>query len=180
MHSPFKFFIFVMRILFFADLIPSDISYSFEVFKNSLDVHLPFHSFLSLMHLFMHLLTSFSLCFSSLGVFLLSSMSLRISASSIDKSSITFAAADVVARFIIVVSDFAHVAAGMKHDRTCLFTLMWESCTKVFISIAVRMFFIFLCFCRTCFFLVYFSFDEVRALLRQSLPCQLVAAAAAA
>ena len=32
----------------------------------------------------MHLLTSFSLCFSSLGVFLLSSMSLRISASLID------------------------------------------------------------------------------------------------
>ena len=27
-----------------------DISYSFEVFKNSLDIHLPFHSFLSLIH----------------------------------------------------------------------------------------------------------------------------------
>ena len=112
----------------------------------------------------MHLLTSFSRCFSSLGVLLLSSMSLRISASLIDKSSLTFASADAVARasFIIVIFDFAHVAAGMEHDRTCLFTLMWKSCTKVFFSIVIRMFFI------------------LRALFRQSLPCQHVAAAAAA
>ena len=46
----------------------------------------------------MHLLTSFSRCLSSLGVFLLSSMSLRISASLIDKSSLTFASADAVAQ----------------------------------------------------------------------------------
>ena len=83
-------------------------------------------------------------------------------------------------RFIVDVLELARVAAGMKHDRTCLFTLMWESCTKVFVSITVRMFFIFLCCCRTFFFLVYFSFDQVRALFLQSLPSQLVAAAAAA
>ena len=46
---------------------------------------------------FKHLLTSFSLCFSPLGVFLLSSMSLRISASLTKMSSLTFAAADTVA-----------------------------------------------------------------------------------
>ena len=46
----------------------------------------------------MHLLTSFSLCFSPLGVSLLSSMSLRISASLTKMSSLTFAAADAVAR----------------------------------------------------------------------------------
>ena len=57
---------------------------------------------------------------------------------------------------------------------------MWESCTKMLVSVAVRMVFTFLCCCRTCFFLVFFSFDQVRALFRQSFPCQLVAAAGAA
>ena len=60
------------------------------------------------------------------------------------------------ARFIIVIFIFARVAAGMKHDGTCLFTLMWKSCTKVFFSIVSKMFFIW------------------RALFRQSLPCHLV------
>ena len=103
MHSPLSFFIFCDENSLLCGFDSRDISYSFEVFKNSLDVHLPFHSFLSLMHLFMHLLTSFSLCFSSLGVFLLSSMSLRISAYLIDKSSITFAAADVVTRASVLL-----------------------------------------------------------------------------
>ena len=58
------------------------------------------------------------------------------------------------ARFIIVVLDFARVAAGMEHDRTCLFILMWKSCTKVFFSFVFRMFF------------------TLRALFRQSLPCR--------
>ena len=86
-----------MITLFFFGFGYRDISYSFEVFKNSLDVHLPFH-FLSLMHLFMHLFTSFSLCVSPLGVLLLSSMSHRISEFLSNMSSLTFAAADVVAR----------------------------------------------------------------------------------
>ena len=50
----------------------------------------------------------------------------------------------------------------MEHDRTCLFILMWKLCTKVFFSFVFRMFF------------------TLRALFRQSLPCQHVAAAAAA
>ena len=48
------------------------------------------------MHFLKHLLRFSSRCFSSLGLLLLSSMSLKISASSFGKSSLTFAAADVV------------------------------------------------------------------------------------
>ena len=48
------------------------------------------------------------------------------------------------ARFIIVVSFFDRVGARM-----------WESCTKMLVSIAVRMFFIFLCCCPTSFFLFF-------------------------
>ena len=59
-------------------------------------------------------------------------------------------------------------------------TRMWESCTKMLVSVAVRMFFTFHCCCRTCFFLMFCSFDQVRPMFRQSLSCQLVAAAAAA
>ena len=84
MHSPFSFFIFVMRTL------------TFELFKDSFNVLLSFHSFFSLMFFFMFLLRSFSRCFSSLGMLLLSSMSLRISASLSRHSSFFFAAADVV------------------------------------------------------------------------------------
>ena len=47
---------------------------------------------------FMHLLNSFSRCFSSLGVLLLTSMNLRISASLVDKSSLFLAAAHAVTR----------------------------------------------------------------------------------
>ena len=60
-------------------LIPGMFLTPFEVFECSLDVLLSCH-FLSLIH-FLHLLISFSCCFSSLGVLLLSSMSLRISTS---------------------------------------------------------------------------------------------------
>ena len=49
--------------------------------------------FLSLIHFFIRLLTSFRRCFSSLGVILLSTMSLRISTSSFDISSVSFGAA---------------------------------------------------------------------------------------
>ena len=52
-----------------------------------------FTLFLSLTHFLMHLLNSFSRCFPSLGVLLLSSMSLRISASFLEISSVSFAAA---------------------------------------------------------------------------------------
>ena len=70
-----------------------DVLYTFEVFKYSLDVLLPSHPFLSLIHFLMLLLSSFTRCFTSLGVFLLSSMSLRISTSSFETSSVSFAAA---------------------------------------------------------------------------------------
>ena len=46
----------------------------------------------------MHLLRSFSRCFSSLGVLLFSSMSLRILASLSRNYSLSFAAADVITR----------------------------------------------------------------------------------
>ena len=65
--------------------------------KSSRMINLLFQ-FLSLTHFLIHLLTSFRQCFSSLGVFLLSSLSLRISASLTKMSSLTFAAADAVAR----------------------------------------------------------------------------------
>ena len=84
----------------------------------------------------MHLFTSFSRCFSSLGVLLLSSMSLRISASFDRQIFAHFCCCRCHhARFIIVVLDTVRVAAGVEHDRTCLFTLMWKSCTKVFFSL---------------------------------------------
>ena len=66
------------------------------------------------------------------------------------------------ARFIIVVLDLARVAAGMEHDRTCLFILMRNLCTKMFFRIVFRM------------------FITLWTLFRQSLSCQHVAAAAAA
>ena len=76
MHPPFSIFLCdEYSLLCGSD--SRDISYSFEVLKKSLDVHLPFHSFLSLMHLFMHVLTSASLT---------------------KMSSLPFAAADAVAR----------------------------------------------------------------------------------
>ena len=96
MHSPLSFFIFVMSTLFFAVLIPGIISDTFGLFKDSLNALLSLHSFLFSDAFFMFLLRSFSRCFSSLGVLLLSSMSLRISASLSRNSSLSFAAADVV------------------------------------------------------------------------------------
>ena len=83
-------------------------------------------------------------------------------------------------RFIIVVSDFAHVPAEVKHDRTCLFNRMKESCTKMLSRVAVGRFFIFLCCCQTCFFFIFCSFGQVWALFRQSLPCLLAVSAAVA
>ena len=78
----------------------------------------------SLMHFF--LLNSFSRCFPSLGVLLLSSMSLGISASLVDKSSLTFAAADAITRASLLsfLISLALLLAGMEHDRTCLFILL--------------------------------------------------------
>ena len=96
------------------------------------------------MHLFLHLLTSFSLCFSPLGVFLLSSMSPRISASLIDKSSITFAAADAVAR-----------ASLLLFLISLALLLEWNTTERASI---------FLCCCQTCFFFIFCSFDQVWAL----------------
>ena len=95
---PFSFFIFVMSTLFFADLIP-------VIFRTTLNSSRILWMSCCLCILFFfsdtffkHLLTFFSRCFSSLDVLLLSSMSLRISASLIDKSSRTFAAADAITR----------------------------------------------------------------------------------
>ena len=126
-----------MSTLFFADLIPGIFRTplkSSRILWMSCCLFILFFSDT----FFMHLLTSFSRCFSSLGVLLLSSMSLRISASLIDKSSTHFCCCRCHhARFIIVVLDFARVAAGMEHDRTCLFILMWNCaprCTSVLCS----------------------------------------------
>ena len=85
MHSPFSFFIFVMRTLLLCCFDSRNISDTFELFKDSFNVLLSFHFFL-------FLLRSFSRCFSSLGMLLFSSMSLRISASLSRHSSFFFAA----------------------------------------------------------------------------------------
>ena len=151
-----------MSTLFFADLIK-------RIFRTPLKSSrilwmscCLFILFFSLI-LFFHLLTSFNRCFSSLSVLLLSSMSFRISASLINKSSLNFAAADAITRAsLFFVLDLGRVAAGMEHDRTCLFMLLWKLRTKMFFRFVYRMFF------------------TLRALFRQSLPCQHVAAAAAA
>ena len=96
MHSPFVILYFCDEYSLLCCFDPRDISDTFELFKDSLNVLLSLHSFFSLMHVFVLLLRSFSRCFSSLGVLLLSSMSLRISASLSRNSSLSFAAADVV------------------------------------------------------------------------------------
>ena len=101
----FTFFVlyFVMRTLFFAVLIPGIFRTPLNSFKYSLNVMMSFQSFFSLIHFF--LLSSFNRCLSSLGIFLLSSMSLRISASLSTHSSFFFAAAYVVScislRFVL-------------------------------------------------------------------------------
>ena len=64
--------------------------------------------------------------------------------------------------FFVVVLEHARASAAMEHDRTCLFDLMWNLCTKMFFWIAFRM------------------LITKWAMFRQSLPCPQVAAAAAA
>ena len=95
---PFVVFIFVMSTLFFADLIPGIFRTPLKSSRILWMSCCHFILFFPLIHFFMHLLTSASRCFSSLCVLLLSSMSRRISASLSDKSSLTFAAADVITR----------------------------------------------------------------------------------
>ena len=91
------------------------------------------------MHFFVLLFRSFSRCFSSLGMLLLSSISLRISASLSRHSSFSFAAADVVACISLVVLGHARASAVMEHDRTCLFDLVCDLCIKMFFWITFRM-----------------------------------------
>ena len=152
-----------MSTLFFADLIPGIFRYSFEVFKNSLDVLLSCHSFFfsdtffpALAHFFQSLFL-FSGCTSPL---LDESQDFSIFERQIFAHFCCCRCHH--ARFIVVVLDLARVAAGMEHDRTCLFILMWKLCTKMFFRFVFRMFF------------------TLRALFRQSLLCLHVAAAAAA
>ena len=91
---------FVMNTLFFAVLIPV---FFRTPLNSSRILWMSCCLFIfSLMHFFMRLLRSFSLCFSSLGVLLLSSMSLRISASLSRNYSLPFAAADVVTRTSLI------------------------------------------------------------------------------
>ena len=73
-----------------------DISDTFEFFKYSFNVIMSFHSFFFSDTFFFFLLSSLNRFLSSLGIFLLSSMSLRISTSLSTHSSFFFAAADVV------------------------------------------------------------------------------------
>ena len=57
------------------------------------------------------------------------------------------------ARFFVVVLELARVAAGMEHDRTCLFILMRNLCDRMF------------------FWIVFKMIITVWALFLQSLPC---------
>ena len=109
----------------------------------------------------MLLLRSFSRCLSSLGMLLLSSMTLTISASLSMHSSFFFCCCRRGRLyFFAVVLEHARASAVMEHDRTCLFDLMWNLCTKMFFWIAFRM------------------LITEWALFRQSLPYPQVAAAA--
>ena len=107
-----------------------DVLYTFEVYKYSLDVLLSFHSFLSLRHFFAFA-HFFRRCFPSLGVFLLSSMSLRISTSSFHTSSSLFCCC-CLACFFIVFFFLVHVSSDMHHDRTCCFIRMYASRVMLF------------------------------------------------
>ena len=163
MHSPFSFFIFVMSTLFFAVLI-------LGIFRTPLNSSrilsmscCLFILFLFSDTFFMFLLRSFRRCCSSLGMLLLSSMSLRISASQSRQFFILFCCCKRGHLcFFVVVLEHARASAVMEHDRTCLFDLMWNLCTKMFFWIAFRM------------------IITEWALFRQSHPCPQVAAAAAA
>ena len=68
MHSPLSFFIFVMSTLFLAVLIPRDISDTFELFKDALNVLLSLHSFFFSDAFFMLLLRSLQVVVSLLWV----------------------------------------------------------------------------------------------------------------
>ena len=130
MVSPFSFFILVMSTLFFADLIPGMF---FTPLKSSSILWMSCCLFIlfCLWYIFMHLLTSFRRCFSSLGVLLLSSMSLRISTSYFEISSSLFCCWCLTC-FFTVFFFLAHVVADTWHDRTCLFVRMWASCVMLF------------------------------------------------
>ena len=92
MHSPLSFFIFVMNTFFFADLIPG--IFRTPLKSSSLFIFLSLILFFALAHFFQSLFLFFGCISPLLG----ESVSLRISASLIDNSSLTFAAADAVAR----------------------------------------------------------------------------------
>ena len=100
--------LFLCRVLSSLLFWSRDISDTFELFKDSLNALLSLHSFFS-DAFFRLLLRFFSRCFSSLGVLLLSSMSLRISASLSRNSSLSFAAADVAtcASLLSLLNSFA-------------------------------------------------------------------------
>ena len=140
-----------------------DTSDTFELFKDSFNVLLSFHSFFSLTHFFKFLLRSFNRCLSSLGMFLLSSMSLRISASLSTHSSFFFAAADVVSCIsLLSFLNTLELRLLCNTIEPASPTLVYHLCTKMFFWNAFRM------------------FVTEWALFRQSLPCPQVAAAASA
>ena len=90
--------------------------------------------FFSLMQFFMRLLRSFSRCFSSLGVLLFTSMSLSQDFSTFVQEFFTLFCCCRCGHvcFFVVVLELTRVAGGMEHDRTCLFILMRNLCTKMF------------------------------------------------
>ena len=96
MHSPLSFFIFCDEYSLLCCFDPP------WIFRTTLNSSKIFWMYCCLFILFfsdaffMRLLRSFNRCFSSLGVLLLSSMKLKISASLSRNSSLSFAAADVV------------------------------------------------------------------------------------
>ena len=108
---------------------PRDISDTFELFKDSLDVLLSLHSFFFSDAFFKRLLRSFSRCFSSLGV-LDESQDFSIFVQELFTLFCCCRCGPLC--FFVVVLELARVTAGMEHDRTCLFNLMRNLCTKMF------------------------------------------------
>ena len=118
---------------------------------------------------FMRLLRSFSRCFSSLGVLLLSSMTLRISASLSRNSSLFCCCRCGPLCFFVVVLELARVAAGMEHKMLITKWALFRqslSCPQVAAAAAAIS-----CIDFVCIFFIFDSHKRVRALILQSLSC---------
>ena len=120
-----------MSAFFFADLIPGMLLTPLKSSRFCWITCCLFTLFLSLIHYLMLSLNSFTRCFSSLGVLLLNSMILRISAFFLEITSISLAPAVPPSSSPSSLSsssflNFVHAVADMQHDRTCLNDRVWE------------------------------------------------------